>query len=260
MNKILRLHKDKKFNEMANLVIASLSKLDGLVGIFTYGSTSYGGRDRFSDIDVGIVVRGKDKLRKELPVIIRRTVKTIFLFEPRFSEFMEDLYLFYFEGGYKFDVVVYEKSDSLLVENLNETKIIIDRQGHLINIIREKPRSKIDQSLKERYLALALADIFAVAREVYRKDIFEARFNLDEARNCITTYINLSNQYDCFHPDRFHEYIHPEILQEIRQSLLQNDTLSGITRGATKLLHSLELLAPFHLEAFTEARKRLEIV
>ena len=104
---------------------------------------------------------------------------------------------------------------------------------------------------------MALADIWALRREVYRKDIFEARDNLDDARKCIAAYINLSQGHNFFGFDKFSSFIDEFLWCEMRLSLQNNDSFMGIIEVGLRLLNVVATFEFFENEVINITRKEL---
>lgn len=227
----MKFHPQKVPNDIAKKIVKWYKNDRDVLAIFLSGSTIKGGTDIYSDIDINFIVHHKQDFQKKLLDTIGKIAKLQFYFIP---PKLNHILVCYFEDLYKFDFAIYEKDKSLPI--INSDAIIIDK----LEILPKNNQSSCvtinNNNLTEKYLFLALADIIAISREVYRKDLFEARVNLDEARSALATYINLKNHNCYFGYDQFRKYISEQDYQLFTDSLKCNHDLKGILNAAISLL------------------------
>jgi predicted nucleotidyltransferase len=181
-------HPDPVTNELAATLLEELECQQDILGIFLSGSTANGGRDKYSDIDISLIVENRSAFKARLPLIVGRNVDILFSFEPDFL--LPDFFIFYLRAGYKLDFYLFNPKDSLQTSFSEQAFILKDTNNLLASKRASWLKRPIQRGLKEKYLSMALADIWAIRREIHRKNIFEARYNLDDARQCIATYVS----------------------------------------------------------------------
>lgn len=248
-------HPDPTANQMAISLVKTIRQNPDVLGIFLSGSTASGGRDRFSDVDLNVITRNKSVFKENLPELISDIAPLLFSLEPDFL--LPDFFIFYMQAGYKFDVYVYGPADHLPHSFSDDAVIVLDRENHLAGLKARWKKQTIPIGLKEKYLAMAMADLWAIRREVYRRDLYEARYNLDDARQCIATYVNLSHSHPYFGFDKFSSFLDFQLEQEISRSLQNNHSLVGILRASLCLLGVIESFNFFEKKVTNTTRREL---
>ena len=231
MNNIFHAH--EKINAIAHQIIEDHSSDESVVGIFVAGSTVKGGRDMFSDVDINFVVKDAADFELKLIKHLKKLHNVIFYFNP---PFLKNILVFYLDGGYKFDFGIYTPENNLSGFRQKKTKIIIDKLGTLENQIKLNINKKLNKDTANQYLYLAIADLIAIRREVCRKELFEARANLDDARFHLAIYLNLTNQHYYFGYDKFLEFSNKKCEKLWRESLKNNSEFEDILKASKKLL------------------------
>ena len=94
---------------------------------------------------------------------------------------------------------------------------------------------------------MALADLIAVPREIFRRNIYEARANLDDARKHIAIYINLINNDRYHNFNNFNRYLTQKQLHVFQESLKNNDEYSGILESALSLLSIIKGMKEYRI-------------
>ena len=85
-------HPDPVTNELAATLLEELECQQDILGIFLSGSTANGGRDKYSDIDISLIVENRSAFKARLPLIVGRNVDILFSFEPDFL--LPDFFIF----------------------------------------------------------------------------------------------------------------------------------------------------------------------
>ncbi len=249
-------HPDPQANQLAASLVDRLTTEQDLLGLFLSGSTARGGRDRYSDVDISVVIEHKERFKTRLPRLMHEISPLLFGFEPEFL--LPDFYIFYLEGGYKFDFYMYGPDDSLSWSFSRQAVIVLDTDNRLAAAQAGWIKKPVPAGLKEKYLHMALADLWALRREAYRRDLFEARDNLDDARRCIATYINLTHDHIYFGFDRFETYLDPFLRTEMKRSLQNNDSFQGILQAGLSLLKIIGAFEVFEPQVIEVTRRELQ--
>jgi predicted nucleotidyltransferase len=228
-----KFHKSNRHNELATKLISRLSENTEVLTIFVSGSTITGGRDEYSDVDINIVVRNPEEFKKTIVSIANEIDTVTHHFCPPRLDF---IYVLYFKNLEKIDIGIYSEE-----EFLSEQHVAPDEKAVIKNTIEKTKQKSVsqtpaDSSFQNKFLALALADIIAIPREVYRRNIFEARSNLDESRSMIATYLNIQNSIIYFGFNDFINFANPKQKELFISSLKKNGSYKGILTAARKLL------------------------
>lgn len=250
----MKLHPKKEPNNLAQKIIDTFKKENDVLAIFLSGSTIKGGTDIFSDVDINLVVKDSTKFKNKLIDFLSTITDLKFYFTPPNLNYILVCYL---ANLYKFDFGVYEKEQ--IPDNIPTEAIIQDKLALLQSKNQKSNLSTIANydDLAKKYVYLAIADIIAVSREIYRKDIFEARANLDEARSSIATYINLKNHNLYFGFDQFEKLVSKEIRRYFVDSLKDNDNFKGTLCAAVCLIKIIKILDLVEAELIESIEKRL---
>lgn len=248
-------HPDPRANQLATSLIHTLIKERDILGLFLSGSTARGGRDRYSDVDISLVVQHKERFKKQLPHLMQTVSPLLFGFEPHFL--LPDFYIFYLKAGYKFDFYIYGPEDSLGWSFSQQAVVVLDTDNRLAAAQAEWTKKPPPEGLDEKYLMMALADLWALRREIHRRDLFEARDNLDDARRCIATYINLTHDHAYFGYDQFDTYLDAALISEMKRSLQDNDSFQGMIQAGLSLLKVIASLHVFDREIIDLTHREL---
>lgn len=250
----MEYHKDKEANLIAKKLLRQFNDDTRVQGIFLSGSSAYGGNDRSSDIDINVVVENPEEYLMEIDKLVAETSTITFSFTP---PFLSHIRVYYLNDQFKLDIGVYSK-DSVGEQIAAKTKIIKDTNKTIEKYIVETAEPSFLKVKAKQYLGLAVADLIAVDRELRRGDLYEARFNLDDARYSIGIYLNLINGNKYFSYNKFREFISEEVADRFEKSLLDNHTLDGIRKAAQKILEILVELKVLEKESLDLVKSRIE--
>lgn len=250
-----RYHKLDNYNELTAKLVKKLSAHPDIEIVFLSGSTVYGGRDEYSDIDINIVVSNPEEFKPTLCSLISEVEEIKHSFcPPR----LDNIYVFYFKNLEKIDIGLYSIEDYLSGRHAlppNEA-IIKNTLGSKVTLTEEEYFP--DESFQNKYLSLALADLIAIPREIYRKNIFEARANLDESRSMIATYINIQNSVVYFGYNDFISFANKDQQALFIESLKKNGSYEGILVAALNLLRIIDSTKVFDTTVIELVEKRLQ--
>lgn len=248
-----RYHPKDSTNELANWIIENIAAEDIVDAIFVSGSTSKGGNDDYSDVDINVVTENKEKFEEQLFRLLEShpTQNVILKFTP---PSLPEILVLYFQGFAKFDFGIYSKAQ-ILNKNLklSQAEVITDKNG--IFKLDEEPTNHFSIP-GDNYISMAFADLIAIPREVTRNNIFEARANLDEARSLIATYLNLTNGVIYFGYADFINFANDQIKELIHKSLFNNDNPEGILDASVNLLKAIDTLNVFPAETINSTIER----
>jgi predicted nucleotidyltransferase len=228
-----KYHPVDSHNSIASRLIEEFSKNEEIKVIFVSGSTIRGGTDVYSDIDINIVVSNPETFQQEFIAFVKSIEPVSLTFSP---PGLSHIHVFYFGDLEKIDIGIYSVEQFMSGTHISpsEESIIKNTLGTVKQ--QESRKSDSDSELQLKYLSLALADLIAIPREVYRKNIFEARANLDEARSMIATYLNINNSVIYFGYNDFIQFTNPDQEKLFHISLKRNGSFKGILEAAQALL------------------------
>ncbi len=247
--------KKNKSDCLGEKILLALKQRDDVSGIVLAGSRAMGPSDEFSDFDIHILLSENATLKKEIDGVFGAIAPVLFRFEPHF---LSDFVVFYLGDGCKFDVCFYSDHNQLARITDKRVKVVKETiNGNLGRVLGSRQPEVAPGGLKEKFLGLALADLLAVARESYRKNIFKARFNLDEAREMIANYINYDNGHFRTGFDKFPNFASNLVVGSMEKSLRNNNSIKGIKIAALELLSVIETWDIFRKKTIKIVRKRL---
>jgi len=234
------LHPSSHRNTIANTIINSLMANESVEAIFLSGSTATGGTDEFSDIDINIVVQQPQAVKDDILRLIQKYYKIAYAFTP---PHLNNILVIYLNDLTKIDIGVYS------TEEITSKKLHIQNKDIVIKgSVPEIQTTKNTVSQEGfTYLAMALADLIAVPREIFRRNIYEARANLDDARKHIAIYINLINNDRYHNFNNFNRYLTQKQLHVFQESLKNNDEYSGILESALSLLSIIKGMKEYRI-------------
>lgn len=242
-------------DRLGERIFSALKQRKDVLGIVLAGSRAVGAGDEFSDFDIHVLLSRTNSLKNEIENVFKNVDGVLFSFEPHF---LSDFVVFYLGDGHKFDICFYHEHSQLAKITDKRVRIIKDTvEGDLKRVLGDRKLDVSPSSIKEKFLGLALADLFAVARECFRRDLFKARFNLDEAREMIANYINYEKGHFRTGFDKFSSLSPKPINKLMEKSLKGNDTFEGIRIAALRLVAAIEKLKFFDKKAIRVVKSRL---
>lgn len=228
-----KYHPVDSHNSIASHLVEEFSKNEDIKVIFVSGSTIHGGADIYSDVDINIVVPNPETFAQDFVAFVKSIERVSLTFSP---PGLSHIHVFYFDNLEKVDIGIYSVEQFMSGTHISpsEESIIKNTLGTVK--AKESKKGDSDSKLQLKYLSLALADLIAIPREVYRKNIFEARANLDEARSMIATYLNINNSVIYFGYNDFIQFTDPDQEKLFHISLKRNGSYKGILEAAQALL------------------------
>ena len=155
-----------EINKLINSLIVDFQEVKC---IFVSGSAARGGNDEFSDVDLNVVINDPDSFLKSISSFVKKQ-DILFSFEPHY---LKNIIVLYLRSGVKLDIMLYDTENDFSSFTLDRIKIILDKsEGYLLsNKIENKIKKTVPNDLAFKYLSLGLADLYAVAREISRKNL-----------------------------------------------------------------------------------------
>lgn len=231
-NRYKRLHPNAHRNTIANRIVDDLIANEAVDIVFLSGSTVHGGTDDFSDIDINVVVQNPQEFRLYVLRLVNTYGKVTHAFTPAN---LDNIFVIFLNDLTKIDFGIYSTQEFAAQKYLIKDKdaVLKGTINPIGTTTNQKSRFK---KVGNTYLAMALADLIAIPREIQRNNIYEARANLDDARRHIAIYVNLINNDIYFNYNNFSQYLKKKQIDMFRKSLKNNDNYPGIVEKALLLL------------------------